>query len=173
MDLDQRRHLSGGYISDDLTLPRIYANGHHLGVGSGALTGLKKPKPVPPRKPSFLYLNRATSLQSVDGAVHSLDRHSLGQQQQHQQHQQQQKQQQQEHGDEAWSMAPAPASKSSPSSSSSSHHHSLKSTLASNLKWNILSSSRTRSGGNHHNHQHNNNNIHHHHHHHKDRDVDY
>ena len=118
MDLD-RRHLSAGYISDDLTIPRSY-NGTNV---------TKKPKPVPPRKPSFLYLNRATSLQSVDGGsnILSLDRLKPSHSVVHDTN----------GGSQPKAQDPWPAGSK----------QSLKSTLAGNLKWNILSSSKTRSGG--------------------------
>ena len=114
MDLDRRRH---GYISDEQTISSSLSYG-------GLLTGGKKPKPVPPRKPSFLYLNRASSLQSVNGVAktNSMDRSSnrtdgKG-----------------KHGSESesWNNNTAPKT-------------SLRTALSGNLKWNILSSSRTKS----------------------------
>ncbi|KZS21204.1 Uncharacterized protein APZ42_011910 [Daphnia magna] len=115
MDLERRRH---GYNSDEQTISSSMNYG-------GLLTGGKKPKPVPPRKPSFLYLNRASSLQSVNGVVktNSMDRSSnkidakgkLSE-------------------TESWNNNTAPKT-------------SLRTALSGNLKWNILSSSRTKNAG--------------------------
>ena len=114
MDLERRRH---GYISDEQTISSSMSYG-------GLLTGGKKPKPVPPRKPSFLYLNRASSLQSVNGVVktNSMDRSSnkIDPKGKHLEA-------------ESWNNNTAPKT-------------SLK-TLSGNLKWNILSSSRTKNAG--------------------------
>ena len=93
MDVD-RRHL--GYTSDGQTISSNY---------SDSMT--KKPKPVPPRKPSFLYLNRTSSLQSVN----------------------ENKVRNQSSTDEYKS-----------SSTTTSGKNGLKSSLAHNLKWNMLSS---------------------------------
>jgi len=99
MDIDRRcSHL--GYISDGQTISSNY---------SDSLT--KKPKPVPPRKPSFLYLNRTSSLQSVnDSKVRS-----------------------QSSTDEY-------------KSNSNTSGKIGKSNLTHNLKWSILSSSRSKNG---------------------------
>ena len=98
MDVD-RRHL--GYISDGQTISSSY---------SDSLT--KKPKPIPPRKPSFLYLNRTSSLQSVN--ENKARNHS--------------------------------STDEYKSSSNTTGKNGLKSSLANNLKWNILSSSRSKNG---------------------------
>jgi hypothetical protein len=104
MDME-RRHL--GYISDEQTI-------------SSSSISYKKPsssKPVPPRKPSFLYLNRASSLQSVNGGVIKMSTaHSN-------------KQFDTDEDETGWNNNTAPSSKSSLKSSNP---------LA---KWNILSSS--------------------------------
>ncbi|XP_046657968.1 uncharacterized protein LOC124352472 isoform X1 [Daphnia pulicaria] len=111
MDLERRRH---GYISDEQTISSSMNYG-------GLLTGGKKPKPVPPRKPSFLYLNRASSLQSVNGVVktNSMDRSSNKIDVKSSKHSE----------SESWNNNTAPKT-------------SLRTALSGNLKWNILSSSR-------------------------------
>lgn len=111
MDLERRRH---GYISDEQTISSSMNYG-------GLLTGGKKPKPVPPRKPSFLYLNRASSLQSVNGVVktNSMDRSSNKIDVKSNKHSE----------SESWNNNTAPKT-------------SLRTALSGNLKWNILSSSR-------------------------------
>jgi hypothetical protein len=115
MDLERRRH---GYISDEQTISSSMNYG-------GLLTGGKKPKPVPPRKPSFLYLNRASSLQSVNGVVktNSMDRSSnkIDVKSKHSE-------------TESWNNNTAPKT-------------SLRTALSGNLKWNILSSSRAKNPG--------------------------
>ncbi|XP_059353420.1 uncharacterized protein LOC130685912 [Daphnia carinata] len=116
MDLERRRH---GYISDEQTISSSMSS------YGGLLTGGKKPKPVPPRKPSFLYLNRASSLQSVNGIVktNSMDRSSnkIDPNGKHSEA-------------ESWNNNTAPKT-------------SLRTALSGNLKWNILSSSRSKNGG--------------------------
>lgn len=116
MDLERRRH---GYISDEQTISSSMSYG-------GLLTGGKKPKPVPPRKPSFLYLNRASSLQSVNGGVvktNSMDRSSN------------KTEAKAKHSEtESWNNNTAPK-------------NSLRTALSGNLKWNILSSSRAKNTG--------------------------
>ena len=84
------------------------------------ISSYKKPsKPVPPRKPSFLYLNRASSLQSVNGGsvVKMSTAHSN-------------KQFDTDDDEVGWNNNTAPSSKSS-----------LRSALSTNplSKWNILS----------------------------------
>lgn len=116
MDLERRRH---GYISDEQTISSSMSYG-------GLLTGGKKPKPVPPRKPSFLYLNRASSLQSVNGVVktNSMDRSSNKTDAKASKHLE----------PESWNNNTTPK-------------NSLRTALSGNLKWNILSSSRTKNNG--------------------------
>lgn len=112
MDLERRRH---GYDEQAISSSMSY---------SGLLTGGKKPKPVPPRKPSFLYLNRASSLQSVNGVVktNSMDRpNKTDTKGKHSE-------------DETWNNNTAPKT-------------SLRTALSSNLKWSILSSSRSKNNG--------------------------
>jgi len=105
MDVE-RRHL--GYISDGQTISSSY---------SDSMT--KKAKPVPPRKPSFLYLNRTCSLQSVS--------------------------ENQPKGKNQNQNPPVSVSGEHKSNGTSGKNVS-KSSLSANLKWNILSSSRSKSG---------------------------
>lgn len=130
MDLDVRHHHRGRVVDP-------YTSGDDQSVSSSVnLSGIltKKPKPVPPRKPSFLYLNRASSLQSVNGvtpgkqgsaSTHSMDR-SLSS-----------NNNKQSSIDEEW-----PVHHNNNTAPSSKVGHSLRS-----LKWNILSSSSRSSKG--------------------------
>ena len=147
MDLERHHHRHHLHphnytAGDDHSINSSITNYSGIFSGGSISSSSKKQKPVPPRKPSFLYLNRASSLQSVNGVappalssisgkntgtVHSMDR-SLSS---HNSNKSSSKSSIQE---ESWNNNTAPSKTSS-----------LRSALSGNLKWNILSSSSSRS----------------------------
>lgn len=107
ISIDMEHH---GYVSDDHAVSSSMSN-----YGSLLSSG-KKIKPIPPRKPSFLYLNRASSLQSVNGSTTSSLSRSDSKSKQ----------------------------KSSDiqltNGSTSKSNNSIRAAISNNLKWNILPS---------------------------------